>query len=397
MAGICLVILAFQLGLKSKSVIAKDFFNLSILALLVSLASFLSMVLNNTEDNSYAWYFISMWVWLGGGYTLVQWIKLIHGHVSVAITCNYLIAVCVGQCFLAYAINVIPALTQFVDGFLGGEAFMGRAEGRLYGIGCALDVAGFRFSAILVMIVCLLVNGKKEQRCYVPLYLLAFLVILILGNMIARSTIIGVFVAMSYLLLCNVGVNSSSRSNSSYIWKWLGIIVTVLIPIVVYLYYTNYTFYENLRFGFEGFFNLWEKGKWEVNSNEILIDHMIRFPETTKTWIIGDGYAANPYNDPNYIGRMWHGFYMGTDIGYLRFLFYFGIIGTLAFIIFICYAAWSCMQRFPNYQLMFFLILVVNLIGWCKVTTDIFLVFAIFLCITPNEHVENKIDSFILK
>ena len=130
---------------------------------------------------------------------------------------------------------------------------------------------------------------------------------------------------------------------------------------------------------------MWEKGKWEVSSNDILFDQMIRFPETLETWIIGDGYAANPKDDPNYIGRIWHGFYMGTDIGYLRFIFYFGLIGALAFIIFICYAAWVCMKRFPNYRIMFFMILLVNLVGWFKVSSDVFLTFAIFLCLSQEE------------
>ena len=36
--------------------------------------------------------------------------------------------------------------------------------------------------------------------------------------------------------------------------------------------------------------------------------------------------------------------------------------------------------------MMFFLILAVNMIGWLKVSTDIFLVFALFLCISKEEN-----------
>lgn len=33
-----------------------------------------------------------------------------------------------------------------------GEAFMGDAGNRIHGLGCALDVAGGRFAAVLLMI-----------------------------------------------------------------------------------------------------------------------------------------------------------------------------------------------------------------------------------------------------
>ena len=116
---------------------------------------------------------------------------------------------------------------------------------------------------------------------------------------------------------------------------------------------------------------------------------MLVFPETLKTWIIGDGYAANPdYIDPYYIGQSYHGFYKGTDIGYIRFIFYFGLIGAFAMIAFICKVAFTCARRFPSYKLMFLMMLAINLIGWLKVSTDIFLVFAPFLCISASEEEE---------
>lgn len=384
MAGWSLVIISFQLGIKANALIDKDFFYLSILAILVSLASLISIVYNNTEDAYYLTYFISMWVWLGGAYTLKHWLKFVHGYISVRLCCNYLIFVSVLQCFIAYIMSVYPVLDSFVDSFLGGEAYMGRAEGRMYGIGCALDVAGLRFSSILVVIIVILVNDYNCIKKYIPFYIMAFMIITIIGNMMARSTIIGVALSIPFLIVMGI-YNFFSGDSKSMIWKWMVGILFVFLPITIYLYKTNLVFYDNLRFGFEGFFSLWEHGKWDVNSNNILINHMIRFPETLETWIIGDGYAVNPKDDPNYIGRIWHGFYMGTDIGYLRFIFYFGLIGTLAFVLFICYAAWACMKRFPNYRIMFFLILLVNLVGWLKVSTDVFLAFAIFLCINKEE------------
>ena len=88
---------------------------------------------------------------------------------------------------------------------------------------------------------------------------------------------------------------------------------------------------------------------------------------------------------------------MGTDIGYLRFLFYFGTIGLTTFIIYFCKVAKACAERFPKYATMFMLILAINMIVWLKVSTDIFLVFAIFLCISKedNEEYEKRYENII--
>ena len=384
MAGIGLICLFFNLAKRREGFIDNHFFSLSVYALAISFISYVSVVYNGTNDYSFVGYIISMWVWVGGAYAWVLWIKQIHGFISVRLIVNYLLTVCTIQCIIAYTINVYPPLADFVDSFLGGEAFMGKAEGRLYGIGCALDVSGFRFSAVLVMTTYVCLHEKAELiRKNIGLYLIGFFVVVIIGNMMSRSTTIGLSIALAY-----AGYVVLFRKNepiNSFVFRWFGGILLVGLPVLVYLYNYDEAFYTNIRFGFEGFFSLVEKGSWEVSSNDILLDHMIRFPETLKTWIIGDGYAANPDRDPYYLGPKWHGFYMATDIGYLRFIFYFGLIGALAFVVFISKTAFICMKKHPHYKMFFILLLLVNLIGWFKVTSDIFLMFTPFLCFTQEE------------
>ena len=72
----------------------------------------------------------------------------------------------------------------------------------------------------------------------------------------------------------------------------------------------------------------------------------------------------------------------------MRFIYYFGVIGLSAFVIYFCKVAGICKNRFPAYGLMFQFILAVNFIVWLKVSTDIFLVFALFLCIGEEENDE---------
>ena len=120
----------------------------------------------------------------------------------------------------------------------------------------------------------------------------------------------------------------------------------------------------------------------------VFLKNMLVFPDNLKTWLIGDGYMENPRIDPYYTGKIHGGYYMSTDIGYLRFIFYFGIVGLFLFQLFLWKTTQVCVQRFRGYALLFLMILAVNMIGWVKVSTDIFLVFALFLCVPEEEDVE---------
>lgn len=382
MAAFGLVLLGVQLGKARNSVLNKNIFILSVFAAIVSLIGLISVTYNETPDYTYASYIVSMWVWLGGAYVAVSLMRKVHGYASVKLVCNYLIAICVFQCTIALLIDSFPLVKGVVDGFLAGEGYMGKNESRLYGIGCALDVAGSRFAVVLIMIAYITTLKDDEvTRKYIWLYIAAFLYITVVGNMMARTTIMGVGLALLYWIgksgLFSLRINSEYK----YIWNRLSVLLLIAIPFMVYLYDTNPAFKEDIRFAFEGFFSLAEKGEWEVNSNNRLAD-MYVFPDNIKTWIIGDGYFANPGDtDPYYVGPLGGAFYKSTDVGYLRFIFYFGVIGLVAFILYFFKCAQVCVLKFKREALMFWLILLANYILWFKVATDIFLVFAMFLCV----------------
>lgn len=384
LAGISLVVLAFQLARGGRAVINKELFTLSILAGMVSLAGLASVTFNETNDYTYATYIISMWVWLGGAYMVVSAMRGLHGRISVALIANYLIGVCVAQCILALLIDASPVFKNIVNTYIANFDFVQFDQlnegGRLYGIGASLDVAGLRFSSVLLMIayMCLQPDVRANTMRNVG-YLFAFFVIAIVGNMMARTTSVGV--GLSVLYWCwALYRDKDSRS----VMRWIIGAGVFCVLICVYLYNVNLVFRENIRFAFEGFFSLAETGEWEVHSNNIL-KNMLVFPDNLKTWLIGDGYMENPRIDPYYTGKIHGGYYMSTDIGYLRFIFYFGIVGLFLFQLFLWKTTQVCVQRFRGYALLFLMILAVNMIGWFKVSTDIFLVFALFLCVPVEE------------
>lgn len=388
LACIGLVLLIYNMSQWKTATIDKDYFIISLFALGVSFASLLSMTLNETPDNTYLWYIISMWVWSGAGYLVVQLIKRVHGCVSVELLCRYMIAVGVCQCMIAVTIDNIPIIKEFVYSFLAGEGFMGKAEGRTHGIGCGLDVGGARLAVLLVMIAFLLprVQSFKNYKIQTGMLLISYGIILVIGNMIGRTTITGGFISLGYIIYMlfmgrsNIGEDRRQFLAYSFMFS---VIVVLMLSIALYSY--NEYWREQFRFGFEGFFSLVEVGSWEVHSNDLLVDGLV-FPDNSKTWLIGDGYMADPNNDIYYIGETTYGFYKNTDVGYSRFLFYFGLIGLTIFSLFFVKTVFLCLSRFMQYKMMFLMILALCFIVWIKATSDLFPALAAFLCISKEDN-----------
>lgn len=390
LAVVGLVFLGINLTKKGNASVDNKFLILSVWALAISLIAFVSITINHTPDDTFSMYFMSMWVWLGGAYAVVSVIKSIHGGVSVSLVSNYLIAVCVVQCVLALIFDNNASAEDWHARTFAGEGYMGNTgDDRMHGIGCSLDVAGFRFAAVICIAAFLLCRRYDNHPWWSSaIYLASICFIIIVGNMVARSTIIGSVLALVYIIY----ISFAKAENRKILGSLLAFAVVASV-ICIYLYKVDYSFRENLRFGFEGFFSLVETGEWHTRSNEMLSD-MVIWPESLKTWIIGDGYINNPADntldtfDPYYIGKDFGGYYMATDIGYLRFIFYFGVIGLATFSLFLIYACKVCVDRFRAFRWMFLMLLALNFIEWFKVSTDLFMVFAPFLCISAEENSE---------
>ncbi len=369
----------------------KSLFRISIWALGVSFCSFLAMTINNTPDDSYLGYIISMWVWLFAAYFCVRMMRLVHGKVTVEIIGYYLMAVALLQCTIGLLIYEFSFLKGLVDAYITGEKYMGvGVEERIYGIGCALDVGGGRLGAILIIIVYLILQTVEQQRSkwlFIGL-LSSFLYIFVVGNMMGRTASVGAAIALVYFFF---SLFLKRKKQTAAIASYLSIALVIIGIggiICVALYNINPEIRKLLRFGFEIFFNYFELGKFETNSTNMLSEGLI-FPDNFKTWIIGDGYMASGLNDPYYIGPSDYGFYMNTDAGYSRFLFYFGLTGLSAFILFFVNVCKECVNRFSKARFLFMAILILGLCIWIKVSTDLFLVFAPFLCINNISESEN--------
>ena len=348
---------------------------------MVSLVSLLSITINRTPDTSYVGYIVSFSVWLSAAFAVCCFINSINGRIDVQLVVSYLLAVCVFQCIAALVIDSNPSIRMAVDRTVNqGQDFLHEVN-RIYGIGAYLDIAGSRFSAVLSA------TGFILSRFYKPLktgtrilYIISFLIIAILGNGIARTTSIGLIIGLSAVGLGAIfrPSGTADENHASSFLIWVGLLGISIVTCVI-LYNTDPYARHLFRFAFEGFFSLAETGKWQTDSTDVLRSLYV-FPETVHTWIIGDGYFMNSRFDINYLGDATdEGYYMGTDVGYLRFIFYFGIIGLIQMMAVLIYSTVICVRHFREESLLFILVLLTGLVIWFKVATDVFLFYALFL------------------
>jgi hypothetical protein len=358
---------------KKGFVVSTEFFVASIIAGAFSLVVFYSVTYNNTYDFAYTSYIVSMWVWLVAAYAVCYIINQVHGTISVKIIANYLIGICAVQCIVALLIDNIPFVKFVVDGLVAADIDKMDQLNRLYGIGASLDVAGTRFAAVLTMIAVLLCHDHdiKSNRKSIAVYVFLFILIAVVGSMISRTTNVGLLLAFAYIVYAKGIWKITIKKEDIRLWNVLIGITLFLVLVCVYLYHHVPAANELLHFAFEGFINWLETGEWRTDSTDIL-QNMWVLPETDKTWIIGDGYFVDPARP---------GFYMQTDVGYLRFIYYCGLVGLSVFAAFFLYLSAACYQRFPQEKNLFLLLLVLVFAIWAKVSTDIFLVYALFICI----------------
>lgn len=397
LAAFGLMIAGIECAREGKVAVSKGILQTVIVACFVSLAGFFSVVWNGTSDYSYASYIVSFAVWIFGAYTVIWCIRYVHTNVTVIHVVNYLTLVCVFQCVSALLISNVPAFKAFVDSWLVGFGFTSVADvqelGRVYGIGAALDVAGSRFCPVLVSVAFVIrqISGtKKDQVVY---YLLAFAFIAVIGSIIGRTTLLGIIFGLLIILFPEM--KSMAVIDTSYFKRITRLSWVIIIGMLVCVYYYNHSvaMRDSFRFAFEGFFSLAETGEWHVSSNDALMN-MVVWPETLKTWIIGDGYFQGAANDMNFLGdSTMTAFYMRTDIGYLRFIFYFGLVGLVFFMYFFWRATKDCIHNHSDYKWIFYFSLLLNFVIWFKVSTDLFLFIALFMCFTSKDSLEETLES----
>lgn len=382
MAVVGIVLFMADMYRQKNFAISNEFLGLLIYSGLISLAALFSAIFHNTQERTYTTYFLSMLVWLSSAYVAIKCIKGVHGKVSIELVAKYIVIIAVVQGLIAVIADNYAPLDNFIMRNVPGLEWT-KSEDRLYGFGttCALDSGGIRFAIASVLCAHVIKTLVHEERTRaVPFYILAFLLITVCGNMVARTTTVGSLAGLAYLLFYISPFQKKLTTATLRAWLWILMEVLVVVIIVASLYNSDSKFYRRTRFAFEGFFSLVEEGHWQTGSNDRLMD-MYVLPDNLETWLIGDGYMVISTSDPYYMGEAQEGYYMGTDIGYLRFIFFFGLLGLGIYSLYIIYAGRVCIRMHPGNTLLFLGLTAMNFVIWLKVATDCFFILALFICL----------------
>jgi hypothetical protein len=338
-----------------------------LISLLFSLVSYASVVYNNTYDLVYATYFVKMSVWFAGAYFVVKAITWGHGRISIQLIFHYLALLCAVQCLFALLIDNVPSIENWIRTTIADNYEFIAKNKRLYGIGASYDTAGIRFSVALIGLMYLMINKLNNKYLFYYMILWAFIVVI--GSSMSRTTSIGAILSLCYLLLgkSSMGLLISHKAMRYFIG--ISTFAVIAIFISIYCYNNIPSFKEYVDFGFENFFNYSKTGEFTSSSTNNL-KKMFILPDNIKTWVIGDGLFDVP-----------GGFYMSTDVGYLRLIFYSGLLGLLSFSSLFIYCTIVLIKRWPHLKTLFIILLVWQAIVWVKISTDIFVIFALLALI----------------
>ena len=257
------------------------------------------------------------------------------------------------------------------------QEFLNNTGFRLIGFGPTFFGAGV-MSGLGLILLSYRLTSKLDHKVSYALYILVYIIVLFSGLLASRSTLIGFFISL-FILIFN--------TNSFRIKRLIPITGILLILFWITMYMISNSEKMNIthitRFGFEFYYNFIETGKLQTSSSENLME-MIKFPKSFYTYILGDGYFVDPTTSF---------FYQGTDIGYLRIIYYSGVFALISIMIYyykLFYSKWLLMNNKKIIINSLFLYLIVLYFKGLTDFNDFMFIFLIVSYFQQSENIQQN-------
>lgn len=340
---------------------------------IIALWSLLAIMYNGTNDISFLIYPFQIIYLFILSYAVFYIINFFHKQIEEILIIKYIIATLILSSIISILMYVNPAICSFFFELQGidleSRAVQLYFGTRLIGLGCFYFGGGLTYGFGLILVVLLLLKRTSGIGKLTLIILYSFL--FVIGIFVARTCLVGS--AISFLLLI---INLLKLKIKKYVLNVFVkfTLVVVCFSIALTLIYNTIPAIKNnysqiVDFGFELFVNYFEKGELETDSTEGLKTLYI-WPDEMKTYIIGDG---------RFIGDTEATYYKNTDVGYLRLIYYFGILGMLLLLMQQFYVL-RWLRNYTNdtyerqmYKLLFVYILLLNLKGYIDFSPILFL------------------------
>lgn len=307
--------------------IPRRFVNISFCLILIFLVSLCTNVINGTLERFFFTGIISMVMILLAAYFVVYCTGKVYGSdkITFELISRYIIYAVVGQMFMSTLMFVVPTFRDFILGiqyqFDYSLTLFDITEGiRLIGFGSQFFSAGITNGFALILIAWILRTNKPIGIPYRWL-IVFFVLITVVGAMMARTTLAGTALGIVLMLWKSkiFKLKISGRLRRS-VYTLVGIGVLGGLTVIILPAYLKDTLNTAWEYGFEMFYNYFKTGTASTASTNALATMYEIYPTKLDTWIIGDGYWFSDPDNPL-------AYYMGIDVGHLRLIFYFGLIG----------------------------------------------------------------------
>lgn len=284
--------------------------------------SLISLVLNSSTDFYFPAYVISMILAFYAAYFIAWAYTKVYGTFTYEKFSEYIIIACVVYAFITVVGFINPSFFNSLLSLIRldsiAEQSIERTEGtRLIGIGANFFTSAL-VNGFILIILGTYIAYEKRPIFQNTLLFFAFVIIGTVSLMMARTSLFGIIIGGFFIIF------SFIKSVKNFIkYTLIALILAVLARALASFFFNSYfqEFDTLTSFAFEMFINKSEGGRFESHSMMHLYEMWETLPKSLHTWIIGD--ALWETND---------GYYQGVDLGYLRHLWYFGIVGVLLLI-----------------------------------------------------------------
>nr|ARJ58044.1 Wzy [Streptococcus suis] len=289
----------------------KYFVNIFLLYIVLNIWFLIILFINDSVDFTFLKTFANMFqTWVTGGllfqyYCVQNKEKEIVNHLMIVFAVQTLIQ------WLAFSVPSIKTLINYTKSYstiLKGMSYSGIRANALSGS------SFFGLSAAYAIILILFVSNKNQLFVKKPtLKFGLFLFILTGGFFAGRTTFMGLFIAI-IVFLC---VRKFKPTKEQILSVSVGIPSLFVMLFILNSYFGKLESIINLKnFAFQFFYKYSTQGTIVISSVESLLE-MYFIPELS-TWLVGDGkYSVAT------------GYYMSTDVGYLRVILFGGVLSLL--------------------------------------------------------------------
>ncbi len=294
----------------------------------VAIVAALSIIGNHSHDFYFVKWAITNMLYFFGAYLMFLLLRGAFKDFTFGRLVDLLVLCAVVQLSLSLVMFFSPEVKNTLQPLIHeseiAKEALEKATTRLVGFGTHFFLSGTVHAFILIMIA-FSFTLRKISLFKSVVMMLSSIFIAAVGSMMARTTLVGVLFAIVIVLL--------RRRGKKYFISGL-VLSTIIISVasVSFIDLIGDDMELLFNFGFEAFVKFQETGSFSTSSTDGML-RLYKFPTTWETWLLGDAiYEAGK------------GYYMNTDIGYCRLIFYFGVTG---FIVYMWFEYYILKRIFP--------------------------------------------------